>query len=599
MTEVLEMAEDVPSKPRAKWTKSIEFLLSCIAMSVGLGNIWRFPYTAYKNGGGAFLIPYILVLFLVAKPIYFMEMVLGQFSSKGCVKVYDFIPALRGIGVGQTLSVSYVMTYYSGLMAMIVYYMYASFTTAWSKCDSSWTGCFPSDEPKLTKVLVSGMFSNITSDEKSSSELFFVRSVLNQVPNINDGIGSPSLKLCLCLALAWITIFFVVLRGVKSTGKAAYFLAIFPYIVITILLIKAVTLPGSMDGIMYFLNPNFMALLDPMVWYEAVSQCFFSLSVCFGVIIMYSSYNDFHHNMYRDALIVTTLDMVTSMIAGVTIFGILGNLAHTKNQSITEVVTGGWELAFVTYPEAISKFDNVTAVIFGMLFFSMMFVLSVGSISPMISCSVTVIKDKFPSVKRWQAVTGVTICGFLASLLYITPGGMFILNLVDEHGCKFVVYILGLGQIIGVAWIYGVRRFCNDIEFMLNMKVSIYWRLCWSVLTPLILIVILIYSLITVLSTAINYSGIPYPTSAIVCGWILSAFGISLVPMFALFSFYKRRHLGVQEMFLSAFKPKEEWGPVDPVIKNDWLNFSQQKDQESKLKPRTIFQKVFDRVLGY
>lgn len=84
------------AKPRDKWTRSIEFLLSCIAMSVGLGNIWRFPYTAYKNGGGAFLIPYVVVLFLVAKPIYFMEMILGQFSSKGCVKVYDFVPAFRG-----------------------------------------------------------------------------------------------------------------------------------------------------------------------------------------------------------------------------------------------------------------------------------------------------------------------------------------------------------------------------------------------------------------------------------------------------------------------------------------------------------------------
>lgn len=83
-------------KERDTWGKGIEFLLSCIAMSVGLGNVWRFPFTALENGGGAFLIPYLIVLLLVGKPLYFMEMIIGQFSSKGSVKCYDLSPAMRG-----------------------------------------------------------------------------------------------------------------------------------------------------------------------------------------------------------------------------------------------------------------------------------------------------------------------------------------------------------------------------------------------------------------------------------------------------------------------------------------------------------------------
>lgn len=90
---------DEPKKgteERELWGKEIEFLLSCIAMSVGLGNVWRFPFTALENGGGAFLIPYLIVLFLVGKPIYYLEMIIGQFSSRGAVKVWDMCPALRG-----------------------------------------------------------------------------------------------------------------------------------------------------------------------------------------------------------------------------------------------------------------------------------------------------------------------------------------------------------------------------------------------------------------------------------------------------------------------------------------------------------------------
>lgn len=82
---------------RASWGNDIEFLMSCIAMSVGLGNIWRFPFIALENGGGAFLIPYLIVLLIIGRPLYYMEMILGQFSSRSSIKVYDLVPALRGL----------------------------------------------------------------------------------------------------------------------------------------------------------------------------------------------------------------------------------------------------------------------------------------------------------------------------------------------------------------------------------------------------------------------------------------------------------------------------------------------------------------------
>lgn len=131
----------------------------------------------------------------------------------------------------------------------------------------------------------------------------FSREVLREKANIDDGIGAPDWRLTLCLAVSWLVVLLVVVRGVKSSGKAAYFLAIFPYVVMIGLLARAVTLEGASNGILYFVTPVWDKLWIPQVWYRAVSQCFFSLTVCFGAIVMFSSHNKFEHNVYRSVYI--------------------------------------------------------------------------------------------------------------------------------------------------------------------------------------------------------------------------------------------------------------------------------------------------------
>lgn len=193
----------------------------------------------------------------------------------------------------------------------------------------------------------------------------------------------------------------------------------------TVLLVRACTLPGAVDGIVYFLKPQWDKIYDPKVWYAAVTQCFFSLSICFGNIIMYSSYNKFRHNVYRDATIVTSIDTFTSLLAGCTIFGILGHLAHvTGKTDVGNVVKSDAGLAFISYPEAIAKFE-VLPQAFSVLFFLMLFVLGIGSNVAMTSCVMTVIKDQFPRVRNWQAATIIAICGVLLGSIYVTPVGCF------------------------------------------------------------------------------------------------------------------------------------------------------------------------------
>nr|XP_016945681.1 sodium-dependent nutrient amino acid transporter 1 isoform X2 [Drosophila suzukii] len=574
---------------RATWGKGVEFLMSCIAMSVGLGNVWRFPFTALDNGGGAFLIPYLIVLFLIGKPIYYLEMVIGQFSSRGSVKVFDLCPAMKGVGAGQAFQVFMLNTYYAALVAIIGRYFIESFgdPLPWATCRAEWGSLCINSAPDASN------WSLVESDQRTqnntmksqndrvitSSEWYFVKEVLHEKPNIEDGIGLPNWELVLGLFVAWACVFFIIRRGVKSSGKASYFLALFPYVIMGVLLVRAVTLPGSLDGIYYFIKPQWGKILDPKVWYAAVTQCFYSLSVCFGNIIMYSSFNKFGHNVHRDAAIVTGLDTMTSLLAGFTIFGILGHLAHEiGTDDIGSVVKGGAGLAFISYPDAIAKFKQLPQI-FSVLFFLMLFVLGIGSNIAMTSCSVTAIRDRFPNFKQWQCSLLIAVLSFLIGLMYITPGGQYMLTLVDFFGASMIALVLGIAELYTIGWIYGTDRLCKDIEFMLNRKVGLYWRLCWSIFTPLIMTVILIYFYATY--EPLTYNNIIYPNWAYSIGWMITAFGILQLPIWMIVAIIRDPGKTVGAKIRGAFTPKKNWGPIDPLLREQY-----NKEIENELTPK-------------
>lgn len=551
-------------KERAQWGSELEFLMSCVAFSVGLGNVWRFPYTAYENGGGAFLIPYIIVLFIIGKPLYYMEMILGQFSSRSCIDIWSISPAFKGIGYGVTIAVFAVVTYYSALMALIVYYMISSFQSVlpWSYCWENWGPiCFDSS-----------LTSNETKiDNKSSSaELYFKNVVLNE-NNIDYGLGMPSWKLILSLLASWIFVYAVISKGVKSAGKVAYFLALFPYVVMICLLVRGVTLDGATDGIIFLFKPTWSKIFDPAVWYAAVTQSFFSLGVCFGAVTMYSSYNNFDHNVSRDCMIVTTMDLCTSLMAGATIFGILGNLAYeTGNNDVSTVVRAGTGLAFISYPEALAKFTTAKQL-FSVLFFLMLFVLGIGTTVAFSGVIISVIKDQFPHVSQWKISASVCLSGFLIGIVYCTPGGQYILNLVDYFCGTFIIVILASFEVIAISWIYGIDNFMDDVEFMCGTRPSFYWRFCWGILTPVSLFVILIYFLCTM--TPLTYNDTYYPDSAYAAGWTLLILGAGQLPVWIVISFIKNKNSSL----FAAFEAKEDWGPKDNTKYKEWKDFKELK----------------------
>jgi len=603
--------EEGDEPERQQWDNPIEFLLSCISMSVGLGNVWRFPFTAYENGGGAFLIPYIIVLMLVGRPLYFLELALGQFSSAGSVRVWDMVPAFGGVGYGQILATGFVTTYYCSLIALSIYYLVVSCypVLPWTECHpgledvtqicipsganmSEYITCFGSNSTVLNETVCvksSVTLEEITEESSnasiiSSAEQYFRAGVLKEKLDISDGLGLPDPTLAGCLAVCWLLLYMTLRKGVSSSGKVAYFTAIFPYIVMFALLVRGLTLPGAGAGLLFFFTPQWEKLLSLKVWYAAVTQSFFSLSVGFGTLTTYASYNKFRHNTCKDALIISFADTFTSLLAGTVIFSILGHLAHELDLPVEKVVKSGAGLAFVSYPEVLAKFDFVPQF-FAVLFFLMLITLGLGSAVGFMSAVTTTICDSFPNTNKKFIIKICCIVGFGIGLFYVTPGGQIMLEMVDYYAGTILILALASTEIIAINWIYGTSMITRDLNFMLDSNLGVYWRFCWGILCPILLPLLFFYALFT-------QAGVPnIPVTAQVCGGILAILGILIVPVHLLLSvigeeegeFFERFRETVKSgMFITrlkdTFTPNNSWGPSSIQEKKDWQIYQETTD---------------------
>ncbi|XP_060655006.1 sodium-dependent nutrient amino acid transporter 1 [Drosophila nasuta] len=580
--------EQTQPQERDQWGKGVEFLFSCIALSVGLGNVWRFPFIALENGGGAFLIPYLVVLLLVGRPVYYLEVLIGQFASRGCIRAFDMVPIMKGVAYGQVYSTALATTYYACIMALTIRYLVVSFSEV-----LPWTYCLVEWGPQCVATGVTD--SNVTHSGPgiSSAELYFTRTVLREPDNLDDGgLGTPSWEMVLCLLVTWIIIAITLFKGIRSSGKASYFLALFPYVIMLILLIRALTLPGAWQGIAYFVKPQWDQLLNPHVWYAAITQMFFSLAICFGTLVMYASFNDFRKQVHKDVIIITSIDSFTSILAGCIIFGILGNLAHETNTTdISSVVKGGAGLAFISYPEAIAKFKYLPQL-FAALFFFMLLVLGIGSNIGMASSVINVVKDRFPHLPHWQLAIGASVIGFLCGLVYMTPGGQFVLNLVDFYGCTFIALVLAIAELLAVGWIYGVKRLCSDIEFMLNVKTGFYWRICWAIVAPGLMFLVLVYMLFSY--EPLTYKGVTYPQEAYMAGWLIWGLGVAQLPFWAIYTIYQQPANSFSGKLKLALQPTADWGPRQPQQMEAYLQHRRQ-EADMKTERRAFF---IDNIFG-
>lgn len=210
-------------------------------------------------------------------------------------------------------------------------------------------------------------------------------------------------------------------------------------------------------------------------------------------------------------------------------------------------------------------------------FFSMLFTLGVGSAVGLLSNLTTNLKDYFPKLKYWQLALIGAVGGFLTGLVYVTHGGIYIVDLVDHFGGQFLIFALATVEIIGVMWIYGLENICWDVEFMLNRKLSAFWRVSWCLGIPSFLLTISVYLALTMENPL--YEGKSYPLMALIVGWTLFAIGLGQVAIGAGYVIFKKRHDN-DSTLKYLLSPNPEWGPKSNSKKAEWITFKQMKLRE-------------------
>ncbi|XP_076630222.1 sodium- and chloride-dependent glycine transporter 1 isoform X3 [Colletes latitarsis] len=590
---MVELSQD---PERGSWANPVEFVLSCIGYAVGIGNVWRFPYLVYRNGGGAFLVPFIIMLITMGLPIFFLELAIGQYSGLGPNEAFTrMAPAFQGLGYSTLVVIMLVMIYYMVIVAWSLFYTFASFfpKLSWAYCDNDFntnncysglqqivcqkdhkiffnkscmsietvchsfkyydggnvTSCFNGSEVKPIQHLYKRVLS---------SEEYFSDYVLGLRGATWENFGGIRWELLGCLTLAWVICFLCLMRGVQSIGKVVYFTALFPYVMLTALLIRGVTLVGASEGSAWFITPNWSTLGNASVWADAASQVFYSLGIGCGSLITLSSYSNFSNNCHRDAIFVTITNLLTSIFAGFVIFSILGFLAHEMQMEIHEVVQSGAGLAFIAYPEAVVRmlWPNVWAV----LFFIMLFILGLGSQFAGVQAINTAILDLRPDLRKHESyvVLGICVTCWLLAIPMVFDGGIYLFTLMDWNTASWAILLIGVAEVGVASWCYGCNKFLRNIAEMqmrFGCLLHNYWWFSWVVLAPITCLGVFVYQICTY---QLGYYGTYiFPDWANAIGILIGLSTLAPMPFF----FIRRLWKGPRDW--SLFRPAKTWGPAE------------------------------------
>ncbi|XP_069113462.1 sodium- and chloride-dependent GABA transporter 1-like [Argopecten irradians] len=559
-------------KERETWKNGLEFLFSCIGVSVGLGNIWRFPYICYKNGGGAFLVPFFLFLAMIGIPQILLQFSYPQYCSSGPAKAWMCCPLFKGVGYAMILTNTVIALYYNVIIAWTLYYFVHCFSLRlpWSNCDNTWNTANCYSRTSLTGTGSDTLYNKSVSigpsngtnatipleDSKTATEEFWTNNVLQLTDGI-ETMGGIRWQLLLCNLGVCVILFFCVFKGIKLSGKIMYVAATVPYVFLTVLLVRGLTLDGAWTGLKYYFIPRWEELLRPSVWYDAASQVIFSMGFGTADHIILASHNKFHHNIYRDAMIVPAVDAFTSLFAGCVIFVTLGYMSTTFNLNIKNVVADGPGIAFMIFPEALSTLPFPQ--IWSSLFFLTLLVVGLDSRIVMVQVLTGSLADINPKLFRSRVSwTSAAVCSvtFIFGIPFVYQGGMYILQLFDWYIASVSLLLIVFLESSVLAWLYGSGNLSEDISVMIGYPIPKFWQVFWRFITPGCVLVVWIMSLVQ--HKPVTYGGAPYPYWSIGVGWI-----IALVPLLPLVGniilTLLNQQGGARQRFLRSIMPLPEW----------------------------------------
>lgn len=475
----MSTTEDATARRGAFSSRKV-FILAAIGSAVGLGNIWRFPYVAYENGGGAFLIPYLVALLTAGIPFLFLDYAIGH-RHRGSAPL-SFARLRRGtefLGWWQVGICFLIAIYYAAVIAWALRYTFFSLDEAWGSDPEGFLfGDFlQAGDPGITTDVVVGVL----------------------VP----------------LAIVWAAVLAIMALGVqKGIGRLSLYFIPVLVVAFCVLVVRALTLDGAEIGLDALFSPSWDALGEPGVWAAAFGQIFFSLSIGFGIMITYASYVDRRSDMPGAGLVVGFANSGFELLAGIGVFAALGFMAQAQGVAVDEVAAQGLGLAFVVFPALIS--EAPAGALIGVLFFGSLVIAGLTSLVSVIEVVISAVRDKF-EMSRIGASMAVGVPATLVSLvLFSTTSGVYVLDIVDHFINQYGILLVAVLSMVVVAW---VLRALPELADHLNTTGSLRLGRPWFVLVGLLAPAMLSYVLVDAFVTDLRTPYEDYPA------WMLNLLG--------------------------------------------------------------------------
>ncbi len=471
---------------REQWGSRVGFILAAVGSAIGLGNIWRFPYMAYENGGGAFFIPYLFAMLTAGIPFMIMEFTVGSRLRSAAPRAFAKINAkLEWLGWFQVFIAAIIAVYYVAIIGWSISYIGFAFTQSWG----------------------------------ADTNAFFFGEYLKLGDNAPTSLGSIQTHIAGPMMLAWGLTFLAIFSGIKGgIERASKVMMPVLFFLVLGLIIRVCMLPGASAGLNFMFKPDFSRILDPSVWSAAYGQIFFTLSVGFAIMLAYSSYLPKKSDISNNAMMTVFINCGFSIMAGIMIFSILGYMANEQGVAITEVVSGGVGLAFVTLPAAINLLP--APQILGPLFF---IALTVAGLSSMISIIEAVTSAIIDKSKLPRKVVASLVCGIgaLASLAFATNGGLLLLDLVDYFMNNVALLASCLIELVLIGWVLKqlpeLRNHANNVS---ELSIGSWFEFCLKFISPALLAIILFTNL---KNTVVEGYGGYAQLDLVLLGWNLVA----------------------------------------------------------------------------
>ncbi|MCK5565067.1 MAG: sodium-dependent transporter [Planctomycetes bacterium] len=469
----MEMLEE----QRENWGTRGGFVLAAVGSAVGLGNLWGFPYKLYSYGGGAFLVPYIVAMFCIGVPMLILEFSLGHMTQRAAPDAFARVNRrAEFVGWWGIILGFVIITYYPVILAYCFSFMYYSIQSIITGNALPWGG-----EGAAGVANAKSFFYDAYLGFKEGTEL-----------------GQIRYNILIPLFVAWIAMYFCIFKGVKFVGKIVWLTVPLPFIMLIVLTIRGLTLPGSMKGLVYYLDPVWSELAKPTTWRFAFGQVFFSLSLAFGVMVTYASFLHRKSDINNNAVIIGVSDFATSFVGGIAIFATLGGMSYATMEAgqavgVKDVVAGGPGLAFVAFPYALAQLPG--AAWWSLIFFFTLVTLGIDSAFSITESVLAGIVDK-TGWKRSIVLPAMSLVGLCFGLIYVTEGGLNWLGTVDGFiNGTWGIAFLGLLECVVLGWMYRVDTLRHHANERSDWRLGRWWNFSIRIFIPVVLGTLFLWSL--------------------------------------------------------------------------------------------------------